>query len=64
MIARVWVSLIIRTGGAERPFRQALQRGFQLPDRRVPRPADDIQREARPCPAAIAFHLEASPGRR
>jgi len=24
VIARVWVSLIIRTGGAERPFRQDL----------------------------------------
>jgi len=41
--------------------RSALQRGFQLPASRwgrVPRPADGIKREARPCLAAIAFHLE------
>ena len=40
------------------PTRPALQRGFQLPDRRIPRPADGVQRQARPGLVAIALHLE------
>jgi hypothetical protein len=37
---------------------QAFQRSFQLPYRRIPRPADGIKRQARPRLAAIALHLE------
>jgi hypothetical protein len=53
------------------PAGAALQRGPELPDRRVPRPTDGLQRQARPHLAAIAFDLhpakaavEALPDRR
>src|SRR5213075_814240 len=56
--SRAAVSLIMRTGRrvAALPARPALQRGLKLPDRRVARPADSIQRQARLGLAAIAFY--------
>src|SRR6476469_5531176 len=38
--------------------RPASERRLQLPDRRVARPADRIQRHARPCLAAAAFNFQ------
>ena len=38
--------------------RPAFQRGLELPDRRVPRSANGIERQAGPGLAAIAFHLK------
>jgi hypothetical protein len=40
--------------------RPALQCGFQLPNRRVPRPTDGIERQARARLAAISSHVSAS----
>lgn len=54
MISRDSVSLIIRT----LPAGPTLQRGLQLPDRRVARPAEGIQREARPGLTAVALDLK------
>jgi hypothetical protein len=59
VIARCSVNLIIRTGGlylrgATRP---APKGRLQLPDRRITRPADRIQWQARPCLASATFNL-------
>src|ERR1700736_7026924 len=40
------------------PAGSAFQRRFQLPDRRIPRPADGIERKARAGLAAVALDLE------
>jgi hypothetical protein len=60
VISPASVSLIIRTGGAERPLRHDLHfneaSSFQIGV--SPRPADTFYRQARPCLAAIAFDLE------
>ena len=40
------------------PARPALQRGLELPERRVARPADRVERQACAGLAAVAFHFE------
>lgn len=47
-VSRVAVGLITCTGGQQRPFGAgaAFQRGFQLPQRRVVRPANGVERQA------------------
>jgi hypothetical protein len=60
VISRAAVSLIIRTGGAWRPFRHdrhfSEASSFQIGV--IPRPADGIEPQARPGLAAIALDLE------
>src|SRR5258708_36517397 len=40
------------------PARPAFQRGFELPDRGIPRPPDRIEGKAGASLTAIAFHFE------
>src|SRR5438876_476802 len=41
-----------------RAARSASERCLQFPDRRITRPADSIQRHARPCLASATFDLQ------
>jgi hypothetical protein len=58
VISRVSVNLIMCTGGAHRAARPAFQRGFELPDRGIPRPPYRIEGKAGASLTAIAFHFE------
>ena len=58
LLRRGQLDHVHRRSVAALPAGPAFQRGLELPDRRILRPADSTKRQARPGLAPVALHLE------